>query len=121
MFSFWMGALESIDPFGSAVYVRFMLFARVQGMMERCCPFCGHLNRSKLHYKNSWRVRCNGSDCRRALAVGLTFYPMATGFKSVPIDSVMPVQVSREKWHRDQPLNRVVTVPDTNELAPERG
>jgi hypothetical protein len=96
-----------------------MLFARIQGSMQWCCPFCGHLNRSSLHYKNSWRIRCSGSDCRRAIAVGVTFYRMVGGFKPVPPDTVMPVEVSREKWHRDQPLNRVVA--ETEAEDPERG
>jgi hypothetical protein len=73
-----------------------MLFARVQGSMEWCCPNCGHVNRSSLHYKNSWRIRCNGSDCRRAFAMGLVFYSMASGVKSVSGDSIMPIEVSRE-------------------------
>jgi hypothetical protein len=95
-----------------------MLFARVQGSMEWCCPNCGHLNRSSLHCKNSWRIRCNGSDCRRAFTVGLTFYSMVGGHKSVPDDSIMPLEVSRELWRNRQPLNRVVTTFDTSSSAP---
>src|SRR5262245_16645229 len=73
--------LDSIDLPDLTLYLRHMVFARVQGRMEWCCPFCGHLNYSTLHYANGFKVRCNGSDCRRKLAVGLTFYPMASGFK----------------------------------------
>ena len=97
------------------IYVQSMPFARVQGSMEWCCPNCGHLNRSSLHYKNSWRIRCNGSDCRRAFAMGLTFYSMVGGYKSVPDDSIMPLEVSRELWRNRQPLNRVVAAPSTDE------
>jgi hypothetical protein len=86
-----------------------MVFARVQGMMEWCCPFCGHLNRSSLHYKNSWRVRCSGSDCRRSMAIGLMFHPMAPGFKVPPPDSIMPIEISRELYRKYQPVNRLVT------------
>jgi hypothetical protein len=103
------------DPLQLPIYVQPMLFARVQGSMEWCCPKCGHLNRSSLHYKNSWHIRCNGSDCRRAFAIGLTFYSMASGFKRIPDDSIMPLEVSRELWRNRQPLNRVVTAPGTDE------
>jgi len=86
-----LGELLSIpfDRLELPIYVQPMVFARVQGSMEWCCPNCGHLNRSSLHYKNSWHIRCNGSDCRRAFAVGLTFYSMVGGYKSVPDDSIM--------------------------------
>src|SRR5262245_12896989 len=100
------------------IYVQPMPFARVQGSMEWCCPNCGHLNRSSLHYKNSWRIRCNGSDCRPAFAMGLTFYSMVGGYKSVPDDSIMLLEVSRELWRNRQPLNRVVTTFDTSTSAP---
>jgi hypothetical protein len=84
-----------------------MLFARIQGSMEWCCPFCGHLNRSTLPYENSGRIRCNGSDCRRAMAVGLVFNQMTAGFKIPPVDSIMPIEVSTRKWRSGKPLNRL--------------
>jgi hypothetical protein len=86
-----------------------MLFARIQGSMEWCCPFCGHLNRFTLHYKNSWRIRCNGSDCRRAMAVGLVFNQMTARFKLPPEDSIMPSEVSTRKWRSGEPVNRLLT------------
>jgi hypothetical protein len=107
-------ALDSIDATDLSLYLASMPFARVQGSMQWVCGFCGHLNQSTLHYLNSWRVQCNGSDCRRRMVVGLTFYPMTTGFKTPPADSIMPVEISREMWRSGQPLNRFVTNSELN-------
>ena len=97
------------DPPDLATDVGRMVFARIHGSMEWCCPYCGHLNRSTLHYKMFWRVQCNGSDCRRTMAIGLLFYPMAAGFKVPPPDSIMPIEISRELYRKYQPVNRLVT------------
>jgi hypothetical protein len=90
------------------LYLQRMPFARVQGSMQWCCPYCSHLNRSTLHYRTGWKVQCNGSDCRRTVAIGLTFYPMTTGFKVPPTDAIMPIEISTEKWHSGEPVNRLV-------------
>jgi hypothetical protein len=86
-----------------------MLFARVHGSIQWSCPACQRLNRSTLHYRNGFRVRCPGSDCQRTFAVGLTFYSITTGSKIPPPDSIMPVHVSSERWHSGDPVNRIIT------------
>lgn len=72
------------------------------------CPNCGHLNRTRVNATDGWKVRCRHANCQRTYVVGEIFYEAVPGFKLPPLDHLMPLKLSGEKWHSGEPVNRLV-------------
>ena len=100
--------LESIAMTAQAPH---QLRARFHGALDWLCPWCGHLNRSRIN-RTQWRVRCKAKPCRRSFAVGMIFSSMAGVQHSgrphlPPADVTFPV-ATLDFWKSGAPVNRHV-------------
>lgn len=43
------------------------------------CPKCGHINRARVTFRKSLKVKCRASDCRKTFGVGLAFWRVEGG------------------------------------------
>ena len=97
------------------------LRARMQGMLEWTCPWCGTFNRQRMNHL-SWRVRCGGERCRRWFAHGHVFYSLQderfSGRRErVPPDIAMPEAGLEPHYSYGQPVNRLELLDDSDARA----
>ena len=87
------------------------LRARFCGVLDWLCPWCGHLNRSRLN-RTSWQVQCKAGPCRRSFAVGMIFHSMAglqrSGHRYLPPPDVTFPLAKLDLWHPGGAVNRII-------------
>lgn len=92
---------------------KYQLSARVCGVLNWLCPFCGHVNRHRLA-RTSWRVQCRGGRCRRHFAVGYVFHSLASARSNggrpplPPPDVTFPLASLELDWREGESVSRFV-------------
>ena len=92
--------------------------ARICGVLDWLCGFCGQLNRQRLA-RTTWRVQCAGKECRRRFAVGALFHtlPRAGRPPIPPPDIAFPI-AEVDGWEQRGTVNRLV-IGDESGSEPE--
>lgn len=82
------------------------------GVLDWLCPFCGHINRSRVA-RTGWRIRCQATECRRRFTYGLTLYSLALarsrGRRPLPPPDVTFPAVDFLLWKPASPVHRLIT------------
>ena len=77
--------------------------ARIIGILEFMCPFCGRIQKPHLSAL-CWRVQCKDAHCKRIFVIGIRLLTPKPGKNIIPIDHYIPVGA---------PWNEVFAVADT--------
>jgi len=97
------------------VQPNYQLRARFCGVMDWLCPWCGHLNRSRIN-RTAWQVQCKAKPCRRQFAIGMIFHSMAelqrSGRRYLPPPDVTFPLAELDYWKPGGPVNRFVVEPE---------
>ena len=93
------------------VQPNYQLRARFCGVMDWLCPWCGHMNRSRIN-RTAWRLQCKAKPCRRQFAIGAIFHSMAglqrSGRPYLPPPDVTFPLAELDSWQPGGPVNRLV-------------
>jgi hypothetical protein len=83
--------------------------ARICGVVDWTCAWCGHLNRSRVT-RLTWQVKCTGKPCRKKFNIGVTLHELPhSGHHTLPPpDIAMPVG-TLAVWERGARVHRIVT------------
>lgn len=92
------------------------LRARFCGVLDWLCPWCGHLNRSRVE-RTSWKIQCTGKSCRRQFGTGLILHSLGTLQHAgrpilPPPDITFPVAELDLEYRSGAPLHRATHDPD---------
>lgn len=89
---------------------------RVTGRADWSCPYCGHINVSRLVIGQAY-VFCKAAACGRRFGIGHVFYvpekAHAVSLRIMPPDYILPSQPQR-----DDPFPRVAVAVDPPPGAP---
>jgi hypothetical protein len=95
---------------------KFTLRARVTGVLDWLCPWCGHLNRCRVD-RTDWRFRCKGKPCRRGFAYGLVLHSLGSLQRSgrtslPPPDITFPLAELNLEYQLGAPVHRFIAEED---------
>ena len=81
--------------------VQYLFRARMIGVYEWGCVYCGHLNESRMR-PQTFIVQCSGEWCRRKMGVGHVAWLLPSGPKTLPPDYIIPAGGLRELFPRGE-------------------